>query len=654
MESDAALLDRYVTHRDEAAFRQIVERHAGMVLGVARRRTGDAVLGEEAGQIVFTLLARKAPALRHLPPDRLGGWLHRTALLTAANLLRSEMRRRQHHQRFASEAVLSPAPPEESSWRSALPFVDEAIDSLSEADRQLVVQHFYQGRTFRELCTGTGRTEDAMRKRAVRALERLSAFFKRRGVTLTAGAIMSGLSARVTEAAPGGYAAATAAAAVSKASSISTLAVISNTLATMTLTKITAAAAAVAFFTPLGLHWSGSATVSPAPAPGLNLPAPKESNISATGAVHRGPSAATVAAGSSRSAALARFAQELAKVTPASTDQHRLNELQRLVFALPEGELAQAFQLLRTAPGEGVLGPVVSAVAARWAEIDPAEALRMARTLPKTLQGSASSGALQVWARRDFNAAFTWACAQPESEERNSQLGIVYNDLMKRDPVAALTRLQEIPSAARREQYRRWTLEVWRSVDPDAAINWINTSAPEETRDKMLTQFIYDWSGTRPDLAVEYTLKHITNPYEREKTIRFAFDNWGWHDPASAIATLTSLPPELQTVNLARNFATFIAHGDSSSLLEAAGKLPPGEFRDTLYGNVAWRLAGTNIDQAKELAASLTTPAARREAFAGIGSTWMHRDPAAARPWIEASPDIPKEDKKRLLNPTTK
>src|SRR6188474_2061028 len=71
MESDASLLDRYATQRDESAFRQLVERHAGMVLGVAQRRTGDATLGEEAGQIVFTLLARKAPALRHLPPDKL-------------------------------------------------------------------------------------------------------------------------------------------------------------------------------------------------------------------------------------------------------------------------------------------------------------------------------------------------------------------------------------------------------------------------------------------------------------------------------------------------------------------------------------------------------------------------------------------------------
>lgn len=47
-EPDAALLDRYVRDRDEAAFAALVERHGPMVLGVCRRTLGDRHAAEDA------------------------------------------------------------------------------------------------------------------------------------------------------------------------------------------------------------------------------------------------------------------------------------------------------------------------------------------------------------------------------------------------------------------------------------------------------------------------------------------------------------------------------------------------------------------------------------------------------------------------------
>ena len=41
MMTDAKLLRLYATEHDHDAFRTLVERHAGMVYGVARRQTGD-------------------------------------------------------------------------------------------------------------------------------------------------------------------------------------------------------------------------------------------------------------------------------------------------------------------------------------------------------------------------------------------------------------------------------------------------------------------------------------------------------------------------------------------------------------------------------------------------------------------------------------
>ncbi len=654
MESDAQLLDRYVTHREEAAFRRIVERHAGMVLGVARRRTGDMALAEEAGQMVFTLLARKAPSLRHLPPDKLGGWLHRTALLTAGNLLRSEMRRRIHHERFATEnAPGHEVEAEESAWQAALPYVDDAIDSLPEAERQLVVQHFFQRRTFRELSTGTGRTEDALRKRAGRALERLSAFFKRRGIALSAAALTGGLGQRVAEAAPAGYAATTAATAVSSAPSVSLSALISNTLATMALSKLTVAAAAVAFLTPIGLHWS---TGAPPPA-GTTGPSPLIKGAATRGPARLGPRSSKAALAAAQvagySTVLARFAQELAKVTPPPVEESRLTELQRLVFALPEGEVSEALKLLIAAPEKEALGPVISAMTARLAESDPAGALRTAGTLPREMRSAAWTGALQVWARRDFDAAFAWACGQPEGEDRKIQLDAVYDDLIKRDPEAAMARLQDLPTEAMEKQYRARTLELWRAADPGAALAWLHENGTGTDRDHEIGEFVRGWAGNRPDLAIDYALKNIKNPSELEDTLRTSFFQWGSNDPGSALESLMKLPPELRTAGLGRDAAAGIAREDVEKLLEAAGGLPAGDFRDGIQSSAVARLAAKDVERAKTLLAGIASQESRRNAAIELGDQWLNRlkhDPEGARAWIAASPDIPEDMKKHFLN----
>lgn len=50
METDAELLHRFAATADELAFRKLVERHAGMVYGVALRIVGDAAMAEEIAQ----------------------------------------------------------------------------------------------------------------------------------------------------------------------------------------------------------------------------------------------------------------------------------------------------------------------------------------------------------------------------------------------------------------------------------------------------------------------------------------------------------------------------------------------------------------------------------------------------------------------------
>ncbi len=80
-ESDVDLLRRYAAGRDEAAFTALVGRYAPLVLGVCRRVTGHADDADDAFQVTFLLLARRAAHLRS--PDAVGNWLYGVAVRSA-------------------------------------------------------------------------------------------------------------------------------------------------------------------------------------------------------------------------------------------------------------------------------------------------------------------------------------------------------------------------------------------------------------------------------------------------------------------------------------------------------------------------------------------------------------------------------------------
>jgi hypothetical protein len=56
--SDAALLERFVTRHDEAAFAALVARHGPMVFGVCRRLLRHDQDAEDAFQATFLILLR--------------------------------------------------------------------------------------------------------------------------------------------------------------------------------------------------------------------------------------------------------------------------------------------------------------------------------------------------------------------------------------------------------------------------------------------------------------------------------------------------------------------------------------------------------------------------------------------------------------------
>src|SRR5262245_25491894 len=79
--TDGRLLDRFIAHRDESAFAEIVRRHGPMVLGVCQRVLDHRQDAEDCFQAAFMVLVRKATTI--IPREMVGNWLYGVAYRTA-------------------------------------------------------------------------------------------------------------------------------------------------------------------------------------------------------------------------------------------------------------------------------------------------------------------------------------------------------------------------------------------------------------------------------------------------------------------------------------------------------------------------------------------------------------------------------------------
>lgn len=207
---DIALLRAYAVENSERAFEVLVTRHLALVYSAALRQVNDPQAAQEIAQTTFLILARKAGSLR--AGTVLPGWLFKTVRYVAATEIRTA-RRRQHYEREAHmESTIQTADEGHSEWEQIAPLLDEAVAHLGEKDRNIVVLRFLQQKTLKEVGDVLGIDTKAAQKRAERAVDRLRHYFARRGVVLSAAALIAGLSAGAAQAAPPAGLAATLAA----------------------------------------------------------------------------------------------------------------------------------------------------------------------------------------------------------------------------------------------------------------------------------------------------------------------------------------------------------------------------------------------------------------------------------------------------------
>src|SRR5262249_6622928 len=84
--------------------------------------------------------------------------------------------------------------------------LDAAMAGLSGADHDALALRFFDGKSMKEVGAALGASEDAVKMRVSRAVEKLRIFFTRRGIVCSAAALTAAISVNSVHAAPVGLA----------------------------------------------------------------------------------------------------------------------------------------------------------------------------------------------------------------------------------------------------------------------------------------------------------------------------------------------------------------------------------------------------------------------------------------------------------------
>jgi RNA polymerase sigma factor (sigma-70 family) len=196
--TDGELLARFVARREEAAFAELVRRHGPMVLGVCRRVLHDPHDAEDAFQVAFLVLARKAASLAQ--PELLGNWLYGAAYRAALEVKAARTRRQ------AREKQVSPTPEPQpvvecDVWEDLRPLLDANLNRLPDKYRTPLVLCDLEGRTRKEVAQQLGIAEGTLSSRLATARQLLARRLARRRLALPLGVLAAALTANAASAA---------------------------------------------------------------------------------------------------------------------------------------------------------------------------------------------------------------------------------------------------------------------------------------------------------------------------------------------------------------------------------------------------------------------------------------------------------------------
>ena len=431
-DADLTLLRSGIT---EEGCARIVAKHGPLVMAACRRILRDEGLAEDAAQETLVLLIQKARTLSDDTP--VAGWLYHAACRIAGHHLRTAIRRRARESSPETAANLMPTMSNEV-WSEIEPHLDEAMLTLPERQRHLVVQCYFKDQPQRAAASAMGLSESVVSRELNAAVETLRRFFAKRGLTLSGSALIALLSANAA------HGAGIAGSAAVLAAMLSTQAAGITLVTTLFAMKMKLALAVV--------------TVLLVSAVGYDL-ASQDSMLQRWFAAKMPPSAIAATEGASnvttetKSSAEARDQRLLEEAKdiwakPVNADQKAMEQVFARWFA--ERDPDKQVAILHSG------GIMISAAAYRQ--------FIASHPLPRTSHESIGSdpilGLFAAWANEDVRGALAWLHKMGGIDEALDRTMFASVSAMRRDPEAWDAFLEASPDEAFVAHARLWMHEA--------------------------------------------------------------------------------------------------------------------------------------------------------------------------------------------------
>jgi len=156
--TEAQLIER-ACDGDDAAVRELYERHAPRVFAVVRRIAGDEDLAQDYAQEAWIRAIRALPSFRG--DARFSTWLHRIATNAALQAVRKAKTREKRREPMPERIPVDPKPGDSLLSER----LEEAVDRLPDGMRKVLILHDVEGYTHQEIgellgvATGTSKSQ---------------------------------------------------------------------------------------------------------------------------------------------------------------------------------------------------------------------------------------------------------------------------------------------------------------------------------------------------------------------------------------------------------------------------------------------------------------------------------------------------------------
>lgn len=190
LQSDAELLELFISGGDRGAIEALITRYAGMVASVCSLTVADPAIAEDAFQATFLILLKSAKKIKRR--SSVAAWLHGVAYRCACRLrkLPRELPSSQNAEDVNALCHDSPDPIAALARKMELETLDRELENLPELLRAPLVEHYLLGFTAPQIAERMELSVPAVEGRLRRGRQALRSRLARRGISL--GVLLAG------------------------------------------------------------------------------------------------------------------------------------------------------------------------------------------------------------------------------------------------------------------------------------------------------------------------------------------------------------------------------------------------------------------------------------------------------------------------------